>query len=1084
MACQIIPVNKKPVEIHTEEFPRVINQQYNNLILYPNIDIWEEISGFILEVSEALEWSSVRYHPTFLSESATKILKILSEDRGLLFSDDVQNTDVVITETYGSMFTQVPDKKLIISLSRIDESEGSGGYVEYPWNRNGQKIWVYLQNSYKEKFELEFKHILNSSGLNYNNLVHLVMIVKNSGDILRTVLENNIPYIDRWTILDTGSTDNTMNIIMEVLAPRVKGKLFQEPFKNFRDTRNRALELAGKVCTFSVMLDDTYELRGPLKEFLYTVRSDQFADSYSLYIQSADVQYTTNRILRTQRNLRYIFKMHEVIQKDDNTNVMVPIQVSLIWDHRSEYMEQRTQERKKYDLQVLQESILEEPEEPRHVYYMAQTYNCIGETKNAYKYFLRRFYHTTEGFLQEKIDAGFEAARIAQFHLKKPWEECKLLYEKCFELDQKRPDSLYFIGIHYYTAGNPSEALIWFRKAFQIGYPIDSQFGLKPTLSFYFLPKLLAGICIESKKKEDWQLAYAACELFLQNPTPRTVETPDITSMMTNWLGIYRNLIKIPSTPITVTIPKKPILVFIADGNWNPWTGRDIETKGMGGSETHVVRFASCIQSRGIFDVIVFCKCSIEEKYQDVQYLDIDKYHNFIFSTKIHTVVISRFTEYIPVTCLSQAENIYVFFHDLIPHETILYRNPKIKNIFCLSEWHKQHFDSIFPSWSDISKSLHYGMDQLDLPNLSESELDEPVRFIYSSFANRGLLVLLEMWRDIRSVFPTAVLDIFCDINHQWTNRFYPVVCLKIKSLLHDLANEGIRYHGWVDKKTLYRGWQRADIWLYPCTFQETFCLTALEAARTKTLAISPDLAALRDTVGDRGFMISGDPNTREWRQEALKILREIATYKVSQQVQTLIQRNYAWSLEHTWLNQANIFLDKHVLKNPWEYDSKFNWTCIDVLNYIVPHILQKEVKPDFPHILEINPLSGTSVIKLEKIFTRGHPYIFVCGRVLDCFARNQKISRITCQIFLHDTALIDLYRDQNFFHLISFFYDTDATPMENYSTLSNAGWLLHKPGILLLSDVPADFELTRNIKSLKEVYATTDRKFIMLKKF
>lgn len=1077
MTSELISINKKPIEISPTELPRVVHPQYNNLILYPNLSIWEEIAGFILEVYEELNWKNTKVYPSFLSDTTVKILDIFLGSRGITLSDNLDLSDIVITEMHTTLFL---DQKFVISFSRIPNSHQYVEFTEYNWEK--RNLWLYIRTEYREKFEFAFKHAIYKDYFDYENLIHLVMIVKNAGEILRTVIQKNIPYIDRWTILDTGSTDNTMEIIMEELHPKVKGKLFQEPFKNFRDSRNRALELAGKVCTFLIMLDDTYELRGSVRDFLQTVRSDQFADSYSLYIQSADIQYTTNRILRSQSNLRYIFKMHEVIQKDNNSNVMIPIEVGLIWDHRSPYMEARTQDRKKYDLQVLLESILEEPNEPRHLYYTAQTYNCLGDRENAHKYYLQRFYHSNQGFVQEKIDAGFEAARLANFYLNKSWEECKLLYEKCFELDKRRPDSLYFIGIHHYTKGDHPTALIWFKKAFQVGYPIECQFGLKPTLSFYFLPKLLVGLCINSEKREDWKLALDACELFFRNPTPNSAETPNIKQIMINWYGIYKHLIKIPENYRlrTPKIPKKPIIAFVADGNWNPWTGRDIETKGMGGSETHVIRFASSIQNRGIFDVLVFCRCSLEEKYQGVQYLSIDSYEDFIYSNKVNTVVISRYTEYIPVTCFSEVENIFVFFHDLIPNETVLYRNPKIKNVFCLTEWHKKYFDEIFPSWSDISTSLHYGIDDIDVEHDSDADtLDElnsstekpksQIRFIYSSFANRGLLVLLEMWRDIRKIFNTARLDIFCDVNHEWTNRNYPIVCLKIKSLLHDLSSEGIYYHGWVGKKSLYKAWNRADIWLYPCTFKETFCLTALEAARTKTLAITCDLAALQNTVGDRGILISGDPNTIEWRTEALSTLSKIADNLSV--FQDLVESNYKWSLTHTWTNQADIFLEKYVMRHRWEYGNKFNWTTSTVLTCIVPHIVKSEVKSEFPHILEINPFSGTSVIKLTRGFQ--NPYIMLCGKLLDCLERNMRISRTKYQAFVQQTALLDIYRDQNYFNLISIFYDTDQSIADNYVLIANAECLLHKKGLLILNNIPNDFTLPSSLKNFKRLYDT-----------
>ena len=43
------------------------------------------------------------------------------------------------------------------------------------------------------------------------------MIVKNGGPLLEKVLTDNLPIIDRWCILDTGSTDGSQEIIKKVL---------------------------------------------------------------------------------------------------------------------------------------------------------------------------------------------------------------------------------------------------------------------------------------------------------------------------------------------------------------------------------------------------------------------------------------------------------------------------------------------------------------------------------------------------------------------------------------------------------------------------------------------------------------------------------------------------------------------------------------------------------------------------------------------------------------------------------------------------------------------------------------------------
>ena len=46
------------------------------------------------------------------------------------------------------------------------------------------------------------------------------------------------------------------------------------------------------------MLDDTYIIKGNLRYFLNEVRGDQLSDSFTVYIQSNDVSYGSNRIIK------------------------------------------------------------------------------------------------------------------------------------------------------------------------------------------------------------------------------------------------------------------------------------------------------------------------------------------------------------------------------------------------------------------------------------------------------------------------------------------------------------------------------------------------------------------------------------------------------------------------------------------------------------------------------------------------------------------------------------------------------------------------------------------------------------------
>ena len=91
-------------------------------------------------------------------------------------------------------------------------------------------------------------------------LLSLVMIVKNEADTIQKVLESTIKTIDRYTILDTGSTDNTIDIIRSTFKD-VPGNIYTEPFVDFSTSRNRAIELDNNKSTFILMLSGNEYIR-------------------------------------------------------------------------------------------------------------------------------------------------------------------------------------------------------------------------------------------------------------------------------------------------------------------------------------------------------------------------------------------------------------------------------------------------------------------------------------------------------------------------------------------------------------------------------------------------------------------------------------------------------------------------------------------------------------------------------------------------------------------------------------------------------------------------------------------------------
>ena len=982
-----IQLNGSTYTVKEGEFKPLFHAEYNTLKLFSDVGALERHIGLLTDLTAALdqEHTSLFYEKDY-PDNTDPVLECVGYSHGLFVPIQCSTAYDAVWVSGGQDLPDAPEIHLgrpsnpatVIYVS--DPSATLCATALHAYVLCPASVAQGLDHSFKFSladdpfnyvlcipecrriaFYREFSSYFVDGRFKYDNLIHLCIMVKNGGALFEQVLRENLPIIDRWTVLDTGSTDGTQDVVRRVLGGK-KGQLFEEPFLNFRDSRNRCLELAGSACKYTLMLDDTYAVRGDLRAFLTLIRSDQFANSYSLMVLSDDMEYYSNRVLKTADKLRYVYTIHEVIQAEHNVTIVVPKDQATVFDYRADYMEQRTMARKRYDLDCLFDMLKEDPDNPRHLYYLGQTYNILEEWDNAAKYFELRATSPTVGFEQEAVDSYFELARLYNFKLGKPWDLCEETYKKAYDLDPSRPEPLYFIGIHYLIEGQKDVAFDYFKRGFHLGYPVHAQFSLKPTLSYYFLPKFLAPLCYEF---DDWRLGLAACQRFLGKgvEVAKKQSTEREITLMRDWNTIFQHLCLMP--PLIPFVDRsnssnRPLFVFVADGGWGPWTGRDILSKGMGGSETYIVEMARYIQAHGYYQVIVFCRCLGSDVFEGVQYRPIDAFHSFVATNRVETCVISRFSEYLPVAIRGHTENVYFVLHDIGPTGLIMPLHPKLKRIFCLTDWHKQSFLKGFPSCEGQVDVFSYGLDQ---GRFAGPRVKRPHSFLYSSFPNRGLLPLLQMWPRIRDQWPDATLDVFCDLDHEWTNRVAGDVVAAIRGeLAKDLS--GVVVRGWVSKADLALAWLSTDIWLYPCTFAETFCLTALEAAYSGCLIVCSDLAALQHTVGDRGILVSGDPMTAEWQNKALKEL-----FSAGKEVkQDLVERGMRWASGLSWKDRAHHFLNTYCTFG-LDMADMYNWT----------HDLPKGTRGIFEQmllrhrgsgtrLLEIGTFAGTSLIEMLKI--------------------------------------------------------------------------------------------------------------------
>jgi glycosyltransferase involved in cell wall biosynthesis len=160
---------------------------------------------------------------------------------------------------------------------------------------------------------------------------------------------------------------------------------------------------------------------------------------------------------------------------------------------------------------------------------------------------------------------------------------------------------------------------------------------------------------------------------------------------------------------------------------------------------------------------------------------------------------------------------------------------------------------------------IHNGVPAVFFSDLSAPRV--PARLIYTSQARRGLSVLLELFPEIRAAVPEAQLQVFAYDESGPSS-----------------GETGVVMRGAVDKRQLAAELQQAAVFVYPCTFSETFCTSVAEAQAAGLPVVTTGLAALNERVDhDRdGYLVAGPADSpsarREFADTVIGLLRDNAT--------------------------------------------------------------------------------------------------------------------------------------------------------------------------------------------------------------
>lgn len=314
----------------------------------------------------------------------------------------------------------------------------------------------------------------------------------------------------------------------------------------------------------------------------------------------------------------------------------------------------------------------------------------------------------------------------------------------------------------------------------------------------------------------------------------------------------------------SVHVPKgKRSLTIIAPSHPEiTWDGLSLET-GIGGSEKMCILYAREFAARGWL-VNVYGNPSAGTAHRAIEGVTYRPLSAFNPLLPRDVILLWRCPYFIHTplmagTPLLKAQKIFVDMHDVADDRAFQADLSRASGVFWKSKFHRQTAPSCPEDKCIYSRNaiLPEHFQREDVPR-------KPHQILWTSSADRGLQAALRAWEIISGTAPPdAEFHVYYGFTALYRKRaaqitYAPMGDFGCDRHMLDYQEEcfslmdtlpRVRYHAFADTKTLEEAQLSSSIWLYPTTFAEISCMSAMEAQAAGAFPVCSDSGALGETV-------------------------------------------------------------------------------------------------------------------------------------------------------------------------------------------------------------------------------------------
>lgn len=622
-----------------------------------------------------------------------------------------------------------------------------------------------------------------------NKTICLNMIVRNEAHIIASTLQNILDHIpiDYWVISDTGSSDNTIDIINAFFREKnISGEIFHDEWKDFGHNRTKMLEHAFNKTDYVFIFDADDLICGnsilPLGSNVLT------KDAYYIPFENP-VSYHRLILASNRMRWKYVGVLHEYIVNID------PIRSEeyLSGDYyiNSRRLGNRSKNPNKYldDAITLEKAFQIEtadiPLKNRYAYYCAQSYLDAGKHENAIEWYEKTL--TLDYSTQYKYSACIRAGDC-YMHLKNP-DGAIQIWGKAYEYDKERPEAVSNIMEYYYKNGlHFMVTALYNHFKSRIDFDItNEQSKYKVFLDHSKFHNIHYYNSVSGYYSGDFLSAYEACKHLLLHNT-NTIYMENAISNLKFYseqfkqdvyneplLQFFMNYLNDAQKPLSVktqiwdlskeliktkysnkhidieriihdntkhkvnnnvtksNIYKTSNKILIYTG-WmtHLWNQSHVKDKALGGSEKAVVYLSQ--QFPTTYEIII--SGDVEEgTFNNITYVHQNNLQAILDKMEFHTVIISRYICFLERFKNIKTNKLLLSLHDTdiikcdftIDIPTVIRKYiSQIDNVIVLTNYHKSVISGKYPLLNDKFIIINNGIDVDWGVDKSDVDIDEP----------------------------------------------------------------------------------------------------------------------------------------------------------------------------------------------------------------------------------------------------------------------------------------------------------------------------------------------------------------------